>query len=63
MGYHMAVNLRSKIGQDKELLVCDVNKDVLSRSQTQVDGIGPIRVIENGFEAIQHAVIEDEQHI
>ena len=56
MGYSMAINLRSKVGSDTTILICDVSEDALSRFQAQMQGKGPIRVVKNGCEAVQQAV-------
>jgi 3-hydroxyisobutyrate/3-hydroxypropionate dehydrogenase len=56
MGYPMAVNLRSKLGQDKTLLICDVSEEAIAKFQKQMEGKGPIKVVKNGFEAAQEAV-------
>ena len=56
MGYPMAVNLRSKMGSDKTLLVCDVSEEAIAKFQKQLEGKGPIQVVKNGFEAVQQAV-------
>jgi len=56
MGYPMAVNLRSKLSADYALLICDVNHDAVHRFQTQMIDTGPVRIVSNGFEAVQQAV-------
>lgn len=56
MGYPMAANLRKKIGNDYTILICDVVDDVLQKFQTETAGTGPVRVVTNGFEAVQAAV-------
>jgi len=56
MGYPMAVNLRSKMGEDKTLLICDVSEEAIAKFQKQMEGKGPIRVVKDGFEAVQQAV-------
>jgi hypothetical protein len=56
MGYPMAVNLRNGLSPDYTLLICDVNKDAISKFQKQVEGNGPVKVISNGFEAANAAV-------
>ena len=56
MGYPMAVNLRSKMGPEKTLLICDVSEEAIAKFQKQMDGKGPIKVVKNGFEAVQQAV-------
>ncbi|KAL1976986.1 hypothetical protein VTN31DRAFT_3268 [Thermomyces dupontii] len=55
MGYPMAANLRKKIGNDYTILICDVVDDVLQKFQTETAGTGPVRVVTNGFEAVQAA--------
>jgi hypothetical protein len=57
MGYPMAVNLRNGLSPDYTLLICDVNKEAISKFQKQVEGKGPVKVITNGFEAANAAVI------
>jgi 3-hydroxyisobutyrate/3-hydroxypropionate dehydrogenase len=56
MGYPMAVNLRNGLSPEYTLLVCDVNKEAISKFQKQVEGKGPVKVISNGFEAANAAV-------
>jgi hypothetical protein len=56
MGYPMAVNLRNGLSPEYTLLVCDVNKEAISKFQKQVAGKGPVEVISNGFEAAKAAV-------
>jgi 3-hydroxyisobutyrate dehydrogenase len=56
MGYPMAINLRSKLGSQHTLLICDVNKDALARFQEVTSGQGPVKVVENGFEAVKESV-------
>ena len=56
MGYPMAVNLRSRMGSEKTLLICDVSEEAIAKFQKQMDGKGPIKVVKNGFEAVQQAV-------
>ena len=55
MGYPMAVNLRSKMGADKTLLIADVSEDALSKFEKQMAGKGDIKRVKNGFEAAQQA--------
>jgi 3-hydroxyisobutyrate dehydrogenase-like beta-hydroxyacid dehydrogenase len=55
MGYPMALNLRKGLDESHTLLICDVSTDALSRFQRDAEGNGPVAVINNGFEAIQHA--------
>lgn len=56
MGYPMAVNLRNGLSPEYKLLICDVNKEAISKFQKQVEGKGPVEVISNGLEAAQAAV-------
>lgn len=58
MGYPMARNLRAGLGSDKTLLICDVNTDALERFMAEVSvlGRGPVRIVQNGFEAAKQAV-------
>ncbi len=56
MGYPMAVNLRSKLSQDKTLLICDVSEEAIAKFQKQMAGEGPVKAVKNGFEAVQQAV-------
>lgn len=56
MGYPMAKNLRKGLGPDHTLLVCDVNEDAISRFQEETADQGPVRVVANGFDAVQQAV-------
>jgi 3-hydroxyisobutyrate dehydrogenase len=56
MGYPMAVNLRNGLSSDYKLLICDVNKEAISKFQKQVEGKGPVEVISNGHEAAKAAV-------
>jgi hypothetical protein len=56
MGYPMAVNLRNGLSPEYTLLICDVNKEAILRFQKQVAGKGPVKVINNGFEAANAAV-------
>ncbi|KAK4678937.1 hypothetical protein QC764_001090 [Podospora pseudoanserina] len=58
MGYSMARNLRAGLGFDKTLLICDVNTDALERfmAEVSVSGRGPVRIVQNGFEAAKQAV-------
>ncbi|KAK0109371.1 hypothetical protein ONS96_003186 [Cadophora gregata f. sp. sojae] len=55
MGYPMAVNLRNGLSPDYTLLICDVNKDALSRFQKQTEGKGPVGIIETGKEAVEQS--------
>ena len=57
MGYPMAVNLRNGLSLDYILLICDVNREAISKFQKQVEEKGPVKVITNGFEAANAAVI------
>lgn len=56
MGYPMAKNLRAGLGKDKTLLICDVNKEAISRFQEETAGQGPVQVVETGAEAVKAAV-------
>lgn len=56
MGYPMAKNLRKGLGSDHTLLICDVNEDAIARFQEETAGQGPVRVVANGFDAVQDAV-------
>jgi len=56
MGYPMAVNLRSKVGSETTLLVCDVSQEAIQRFKDQMQGQGPIEVVKNGYEAAIAAV-------
>ncbi|CZR54231.1 related to 3-hydroxyisobutyrate dehydrogenase [Phialocephala subalpina] len=55
MGYPMAVNLRKGLSSEYTLLICDVNKDAIAKFQKQMEGQGPIEVVENGMEAVKRA--------
>jgi len=55
MGYPMAVNLRKGLSEDHTLLICDVNKEALSKFQKEMEGKGPVEVVENGLEAVKKA--------
>ncbi len=56
MGYPMAKNLRTGLGPEKTLLICDVNTEALSRFKTETEGQGPVEIVSNGFDAAQAAV-------
>jgi 3-hydroxyisobutyrate/3-hydroxypropionate dehydrogenase len=56
MGWPMAFNLRNKIGADTTILICDVSEDALTRFEKKTEGMGPVRRIENGFQAAVEAV-------
>lgn len=56
MGWPMAANLRRKIGGDRELVICDVSHDAISRFQTGLREHGPIKVVSSGREAFEAAV-------
>jgi len=56
MGYPMAVNLRNGLSPEYTLLICDVNKEAISKFQKQAAGKGPVEVITNGHEAAKAAV-------
>lgn len=52
----MAVNLRSKLDPEYTLLMCDVSEGVIEKFQRQMNGEGPVEVVQNGFEAVKRAV-------
>ena len=56
MGYPMALNLRSKLEGNYELLINDVSEDAITSFQLQTQGQGPVRRVDNGFQAAQQAV-------
>lgn len=56
MGYGMAVNLRSKLPKSTTFYICDVSPQTIDRFISEMGGYGPIKVVENGFEAVQAAV-------
>jgi len=56
MGYPMAMNLRSGLGPDKTLLICDVNVEALDKFVAETAGKGPTEKIASGFEAAKRAV-------
>ena len=56
MGYPMAKNLRAGLSPEKTLLICDVNKEAIARFQDETAGKGPVRVVENGIEAVKAAL-------
>jgi hypothetical protein len=56
MGYHMAVNLRNKIGTDKTMIVVDVNEKACEKYLAETANAGPSRIAKNPYEAIQDAV-------
>lgn len=56
MGYPMARNLRKGLGADHTLLICDVDEAALDRFQSESADDGPVRVVANGFDAVQDAV-------
>ena len=56
MGYGMAVNLRSKLDRSKTFYICDVSEDAINRFKLELDGQGPIEVVQNGTEAVAVAV-------
>lgn len=57
MGSPMAVNLRNGLSPDYTLLICDVNREAISKFQKQVEGKGPVKAITNGFGGANAAVI------
>ena len=56
MGYPMALNLRKGLGKEYTLLLCDVVPSAISKFQVDAEGLGPVQVVENGFEAVKAAV-------
>jgi hypothetical protein len=56
MGWPMAANLRSKIDSNRELVICDVSEEAISRFQSALGNHGPIKVVSNGYEAFRAAV-------
>jgi 3-hydroxyisobutyrate dehydrogenase len=56
MGYPMAKNLRAGLGLEKTLLICDVNVEALHRFKKETEGLGPVEICRNGFEAAKAAV-------
>lgn len=56
MGYGMAVNLRSKLDNSQTMYICDISNDAINRFRTELEGQGPIEVVENGAEAVKSAV-------
>lgn len=56
MGYPMAVNLRSKVGKEKTIVICDVSTEACERFKAEESTHGPIEIVKNGCEAIQAAV-------
>ncbi|KAF2846207.1 3-hydroxyisobutyrate dehydrogenase-like protein [Plenodomus tracheiphilus IPT5] len=56
MGYPMALNLRKGLDSSHTLLICDVSIEALSRFQTDAQSKGPVKIVKNGFEAVQRAV-------
>jgi hypothetical protein len=58
MGYPMAVNLRTKIGPEYTVLICDVSQEALVKFQDEMKAknTGPVQVIKTAFEAVQAAV-------
>ncbi|KAK3905501.1 6-phosphogluconate dehydrogenase [Staphylotrichum tortipilum] len=55
MGYPMAKNLRSGLGRETRLLICDVNSEALSRFRAETVAEGPVKIINNGYEAAKAA--------
>jgi 3-hydroxyisobutyrate dehydrogenase len=55
MGYPMAVNLRKGLPASTTLLICDVVPSAISKFQSETADLGPVEVIQNGFEAVQRA--------
>ena len=56
MGYGMAVNLRSKMDKNQTLYICDTSEEAIKKFQSEMSGHGPIQVVENGAEAVDHTV-------
>ena len=56
MGFPMCLNLRKSLDKDQELVICDTNHEALERFQQQTRDEGPVRVVENGRQAVQAAV-------
>jgi 3-hydroxyisobutyrate/3-hydroxypropionate dehydrogenase len=56
MGWPMALNLRSKLGADTTMLICDVSEDALARFENKTQSLGPVRRVESGFQAAVEAV-------
>ena len=56
MGYGMAVNLRSKLDKTTTFYVCDISEKAISRFRSELEGYGPIKVVQNGAEAVKVAV-------
>ncbi|CRG85141.1 hypothetical protein PISL3812_02269 [Talaromyces islandicus] len=49
MGYHMALNLRKKIGSDYTILICDVVPAALQEFQDETAHAGPVKIINTGI--------------
>lgn len=56
MGYPMAINLRTKMDATAILYVYDVSESAISRFQRETGGMGTVKVVRSGFEAVQAAV-------
>ena len=56
MGWPMAFNLRSKLGPEKTILISDVSEDAIARYLKETEGKGPVKIVKNGFDAVQQAV-------
>lgn len=56
MGYPMAVNLRSKIGKEKTIVVSDVDMSVCERFKSDMSEHGPVSIVKNAYEAVRVAV-------
>ena len=56
MGYHMAVNLRNKMGSHKTMIVVDVNEQACERYLSETANAGPSRIAKNAREAVREAV-------
>ncbi|KAJ4350022.1 uncharacterized protein N0V89_008643 [Didymosphaeria variabile] len=55
MGYPMAINLRKGLPSHYTLLVCDVVPSALEKFHSETLNQGPVKTIQNGFDAVQHA--------
>lgn len=52
----MAVNLRSKIGKNKTVIICDVNTDACKKFKNEESQHGAIEIADSAYEAVQVAV-------
>jgi 3-hydroxyisobutyrate/3-hydroxypropionate dehydrogenase len=57
MGYPMTKNVRTELGPEKTLLICDVSNNAPDRFKTETEGQGPVGVVSSGDEAAKAAVI------